>query len=209
MLKRLHVITVLLCVSSSLQAGTAPIGSAVTQGDMQIDHYAVKTTGTIFDGSVIQTGASVQSHADVRLGSDAKVSLHNASSGTMYRDHFVLLSGAADLSASPAFHMEVNGLVVRSSDLHSDALISIGPDGTVNVQAHEGSLQVAKDGGTLLTQVSPEQPLTFRHADNGGWQFGGSSPWFDRDHHCYVDGGDYDRDGHDCGGHHHHHHPSK
>jgi hypothetical protein len=205
MLRELQVMAVIMCVSSYLEAGTLSIGTAVTQGDLRIDNYPVKVSGTIFDGSEIETGVSTQSTASVRLGNDIKIALYSNSSGTFYRDHLVLLRGEVDLIASPSFRTEVAGLVITASSPGSSGFISIGPGGAVNVLAGTGNLRVVKDGGSFLAQVSPNKPLAFSQAGDGGWRIGSPAPKDFRDNHrCYVDGDD-DRDDRDCGGRHHRH----
>jgi hypothetical protein len=140
----------------------------------------------------------------VRLDGNVRLTLFGDSSGTLFRDHFVLLRGEVEVAVTAPFRTEVTGLIVSASEPHTTGLISIEQDGVVNVSAQAGSFQVAKTGGSLLARVSPQKPLALSRTSDGEWRAGnGSNGDFGRDHHhCYVEDDDRDCD------HHHHHHPS-
>jgi hypothetical protein len=195
---------VALSVRSFLSAGTTSIGSVVSQGDLRIDDHPVAISGTIFNGSVIETGTGTLSSADVRLHGNVKLTFSGDSRVTLYSDHLVLLRGEAEVDAPGSFRTEVTGLTVSTSDSHTSGTILLGRDGVVNVSALTGSFRVAKAGGLVLAQVTSQKPLALSPAAGGEWRVGnGPEGDFGRDHfRCYVD--DDDRD---CR--HHHHHASK
>ncbi len=205
-MKKVIALMVVFSVSSFLSAGTASIGSVISQGDLQIDNHPVRTSGTIFDGSLVETGNGVISSANVRLNNNVRVTLYSDSRGTLYHDHLVLLHGVAQVAATASFRTEVTGLSISSSEPRSNGLISIGRDGVVTVSAQTGDFRVSKNGGPFLTQVSSQKPLAFSPSAGGEWRVGdGRVEGLDRGHHnCYL-GDDDDRD---CD-YHHHHHPSK
>src|SRR5271166_248756 len=107
MLRKLSVFAVMLCVGSCLAARTVAIGSVVAQGELQIDGHPVQGSGTVFDGTMVETGSESQSSADLRLSNGIRITLHNNSSGTLYRDHIVLVRGEADMAAPDSFRVEV------------------------------------------------------------------------------------------------------
>jgi len=204
MMRWIIAIMAAFSVGSCLAAGTASIGSVVSKDDLWIDHYRVQTSGTIFNGSEVQTGTNAQSIAEVRMGSGAKMTFYGDSRGTLYRDHLVLLRGAVELAASPSFRVEVTGLAVSASEPHSSGTVSIGADGAVEVSARTGNLHVVKYGGSPLAEVGPQEPLAFFHTNKTGWRIGTASPeTFRESHHCYGDSGK-DNDDRDCGDHHRH-----
>lgn len=160
MRKVIHLLTAALCVSSYTMAATPSIGTVTAHGELTIDSYSVKGSGTIFDGSVVETGQSAQSMADVRLGNDSVITLYVDSRGTVYRDHFVLQQGKIELGSSSTFRVEANGLEVTSS-AHASGFVSIESGNTVEVIAQNGDLEVRGASGTLVAQVHPGEPLAF------------------------------------------------
>jgi hypothetical protein len=201
-------VTAALSMSLGITAESLSIGSVISQGDLKIDNHSAQVSGTIFDGSVVETGHGERSSADVRLANGAKLTLYGDSRGALYRDHFVLLSGQVQLAASTSFRTEVSGLVIASTGAGSRGVVSVGPNGSINVFVETGAFQVTKNGGDFLTQIGPNKQMAFSRSEDGRWRLDGDAGHdFDGDrdhHHCYVDAGD-DRD---CE-HHHHHHPSR
>ena len=200
------LVTVALSASFGIGAESPTIGSVVSHGDLAIDNHPAQVSGTVFDGSLVETGHGEQSTADVRLANGAKLTLYGDSRGSLYRDHLVLLSGQVQMAGSTSFRTEVSGLVIASAAAGSRGVVSVGPRGSINVFVETGAFRVTKDGGDFLTQIGPNKQIAFSHSDDGKWWSGGDvGSDFDRDHHhCYVDADD-DRD---CERH-HHHHPSK
>src|SRR5579863_5215792 len=103
MLRQLSVLAAALCVGSYAMAASPSIGSVTSRGELKIDNYAVNGSGTVFDGSVIETGQSAMSIADLRLGNDAVVSLSVDSRGTLHRNSFELQRGMVELSSTSSF----------------------------------------------------------------------------------------------------------
>ena len=170
MLRRIHFLaTVAVCVSSYAMAATPSIGSVTGRidGELKIDNYSVRGSGTVFDGSVVETGPSAQSRADVRLANDSVVTLYADSRGTFYRDHFILQRGKIELGSSAAFRVEVDGLVVTPAESRASGLVSIEKGNAINVSAETGNLEVRGSSGTVVAQVRPENPLVFT-LTNGG-----------------------------------------
>jgi hypothetical protein len=206
MLTRAVTFAVLLSASVVLSAGTAPIGSVVSQGDLQIDNYPAQSGATIFDGSVVETGNGSISSADVRRGGNIRLTLRSDSRGTFYRDHLVLLHGGVEVAATDSFRTEASALTISSSSPHADGLVSVGRDGTVIVSAQEGAFRVGKEAGPELARVSSQKPLSFSPTAGGEWRAGEGGPQDSyRDHwNCYA----FHDDDRDCDRH-HHRHPSK
>ncbi len=202
MLRKLLVIVAISCVSSCVKAGTTSIGSVVAQGQLRIDGHPIQGSGTVFDGTRVETGSESQSTADLRLSNGTKITLHNNSCGTLYGDHFVLVRGEAEMTATGSFRAEVSGLLIQPSEPRTSELISIGPGGDVRVLARTGQLQIVGDHGQVLAQMHTQEPRSFIRTGDRDWQIG------EADSRGFGDGGG-DGGGDDHDHHHRHHHHSR
>jgi len=161
MVRAFQYLIAILCVGSCAMAATPSIGTVTARGETRIDDYQVKGSGTVFDGSLIETGQSAQSVADVRLAGGSVVTLYIGTRGNVYHDHFVLQQGKVEVTSPGSYRVEVNGLVVTPAGSNSDGIVSIEPGNTVNVVAQTEALKVSGDEGTLIAQVHPGNPLAF------------------------------------------------
>jgi hypothetical protein len=158
MLRKLHVVAVMLCMVSYASAGTLSIGTASARGDMRVDSYLVKGNATLFDGSVVETG---QATADLRLEKGTEITMSTGSRGTLYRDRLVLQQGRSELAANSSFQLEANGLRVTPIEPNSRGVVSLKAGNTVEVAALNGSFGVTNESGALLASVRPGQPISF------------------------------------------------
>jgi hypothetical protein len=161
MLGRMYLLAGAMCVSSYALALSPSIGSVTARGETKIDNYEVRGSGTVFDGSVVETGQSISSEADLRLANDAKVTLWRDSRGTLYSDHLVLERGTAQLGSTDSFSVQANGLVVVPVEAHSSGVISIDPAKSVTVDAKDGTLEIRNSSGAGVARVRAGHPLTF------------------------------------------------
>ncbi len=150
-----------LCLSSYALAASPSIGSVTARGETKIDSYEVRGSGTVFDGSVVETGQSISSGADLRLPGNAEITLGRDSRGTFYRDHIVLERGKAELGITNSFRVQANGLVVEPAEAHASGVVSISPANSVTVEAKNGTLEIRDSSGATVARVRPGQPLTF------------------------------------------------
>jgi len=141
MLRRSNVLIVVLWASSYAIAGTPSIGTVTARGETKIDNSEVRGSGTLFDGSIVETGKSAMSSADLRVSGRTVIKLALDSRGVLYRDHFVLERGKIEFSAANSFHIEAHGLVV-SPVAQGSGLVSIDEGNRVNVAAQAGDLEV-------------------------------------------------------------------
>jgi hypothetical protein len=165
MLKGFGFLAVALCASACAMAASPVIGSVTSRGELKIDNYVVNGSGTVFDGSVVETGQSALSFADLRLGNDAVISLSVDSLGILHRDHFELQRGQAELSSTTSFRVEAGGLSVAPPQAHSSGSISIGPGKTVSIAATTGDLEVKDAAGRTIALVHPGHPMEFNSID--------------------------------------------
>ena len=161
MLRTFQVFIAAWCVGSYAIAATPSIGTVTARGETQIDNYEVRGSGTVFDGSLVETGQSAQSIADVRLGSGPVITLYIGSKGTVYHDRFVLQQGKVEVASSSSYRVEVNGLVVTPAGSNGSGIVSLESGNTVNVVAQMETLKVTEATGAPIAQVRPGAPLAF------------------------------------------------
>ena len=164
-----------LSAASSLEAKTRPIGSVVAHGELRVDGYAVKGSGTAFDGTAIETGSDARSDADLLLSNGTRITLHSNSHGTLFRDHFVLDRGDAEMYAPATYRLEVDALVVRTTGSSSSARITIGEGHAIGVFAKEGHVEVDGDRGNVLALIEPRNPRSFSRNAGGNWNVSATS----------------------------------
>ncbi len=164
MLSRVYIFAGALCISSYALAASPSIGTVTARGETKIDNYEVRGSGTVFDGSVVETGQSISSGADLRIGGGAEVTLLRDSRGTLYRDHFVLQHGTAQLGVTDSFRIQANGVVVVPIEAHCSGVVSINPATAVTVEANNGALEIRNSSGAVIARVRPGHPLTFSAA---------------------------------------------
>ncbi len=159
MLSRMYLLAGALCVSSYALAATPSIGSVTARGETKIDNYEVRGSGTVFDGSVVETGQSISSGADLRLANNEEVTLWRDSRGTLYRDYFVLQRGTAQLGSTNSFRVQANGVMVIPTEARSSGIVSIDPANSVTVEAKNGTLEIRNSSGAIVALVRPGHPL--------------------------------------------------
>jgi hypothetical protein len=165
MLRRIFLFAGALCVSSyALAASPSIIGSVTARGEAKIDNQEVQGSGTLFDGSVIETGQSVSSEADLRLTNNAVVTLLRDSRGTLYRDRFVLERGRARLGLTDSFRIQANDVMVVPTEEHSSGIVSIDEANLVTVEAKNGTLEVRNSSGVGVARVQSGNALSFSAA---------------------------------------------
>ena len=161
MLSRIYLLAGALCVSSYALAVTPSIGSVTARGETRIDNQLVQESGTVFDGSVVETGQSVSSGADLRLTNNVEITLGRDSRGTLYRDRFMLQRGKAQLGSTDSFRVQANGVVVVPTEAHSSAIVSIDQANSITVEAKNGTLEIRNSSGASVALVRPGHPLKF------------------------------------------------
>lgn len=161
MLGRIYLLAGALCVSSCALAASTSIGSVTARGEAKIDSHDVQGSGTVFDGSVVETGQSISSGADLRLANSEEITLLRDSRGTLYRDHFVLERGAAQLGLTDSFRIQANGVMVVPTEAHSSGVVSINAANSITVETKNGTLEIRNPAGAGVARVHSGTALTF------------------------------------------------
>jgi hypothetical protein len=175
MVRRMLAFAMLLSTVSYLGAKTGSIGSVFAHGELRVDGHPVKGSCTAFEGTVVETGSDGQSDADMLLGNGIRITLHSNSQGTLFRDHFVLDRGDAEMYAPATYRLEVDALVVRTTGSSSSARITIGEGHAIGVFAKEGHVEVDGDRGNVLALIEPRNPRSFSRNAGGNWNVSATS----------------------------------
>ena len=155
---KLRVGIVILCMGTYAAAGTTSIGTISARGELQVDGYTINGNGTLFSGSVVETGSA---SASLRVQQDVRITLATESRGTLYQDRLELQKGSSELSLPAHFQVEANGLHVAAGLPDSRALVSVSNGGRIEVAALSGSLQVTNARGLVLAHVLPGHSMSF------------------------------------------------
>lgn len=188
MLSRMYLLAGALCVGSCALAATPSIGSVTARGETKVDNLAVQGSGTVFEGSVVETGESISSGADLRVANNVEITLLRDSRGTLYRDHFMLERGTAQLGSTDSFSVQANAVVVVSTEAHSSGIVSIDPANSVTVEAKNGTLEIRNSAGASVALVRPGHPLKFSSvADKSPTEFSATGTVSSANGRYYLD----------------------
>jgi len=163
MSKTIQLVVSVLSMVSFMAAETASIGTVSARGDFRVDSHTIRSNATLFNGSVVETGAAT---ADLRLEKGTAIIMSTNSRGTLYSDHLVLEQGKSQFTASKAFHLEADSLHVTTNGSTSQGIVSLAPGNTVEVAALSGAFSVTNDHGVLLANVTPGRTMSFAMQTN-------------------------------------------
>jgi hypothetical protein len=186
---RRYLLAGALCVSSyALAASPSMIGTVTVRGETKIDNHEVQGSGTVFDGSLVETGQSISSGADLRLENKAVITLSRDSRGTLYRDHFMLQRGTAQIGSTDSFRIEANGVLVVPAEAQSSGIVSIDPANSVTVEAKNGTLEIRNASGADVARVHTGNALTLSSvADKSTAEFSATGTVSSEDGRYYLD----------------------
>lgn len=142
--------------ATTLPAGS--IGTATTNGEMQIDGSKIRSNSTLFSGSVVQTSATP---SNLRLADGSQVVLNPASRMTLHRDYVVLNQGQTMQRNAGKHALIANGLKVSSEALNGVVLVGIQDPTHMEVSARTGTADVRTPTGELVARVEPGRKLSF------------------------------------------------
>lgn len=161
MLLKVQAFVSLFTCTCMLGATTLPassIGTATTNGEMQIDGSSIRSNSTLFNGSVVQTSAS---RSDLHLADGSQVVLNPASRMTLYRDHVVLNQGETIQRNAGKHTLIANGLKISSEAPNGVVLVGIQDPTHMEVAARSGAAEVRTPKGELLARIEPGRTLSF------------------------------------------------
>ena len=152
-----------ICAGSLLAAALGfslppTIGIASAVGSFVVNSSRVDGNSNLFDGSEIKTG---KASSQILLQSGAALTLGIDSAGTVYRDHLLLQEGATEVNDMNGFSIHAGSLRIKQSQPASQAVVRL-TEGTVEVAALSGSLDVFDRGGSLLTHIGAGTASAFQ-----------------------------------------------
>ncbi len=140
-------------ISALAIAAAPPIGIVTASGHFTLDHSQVWGNATVFDGSVVSTGAA---SSEVSLRSGAKLLLAKDSRARLLSDRVVLEKGAAQISAPQSF--EVNAENLR---IHTDGRLRVNVASGVLIASLSGTTRVSSASGMLLASIPSGHAMNF------------------------------------------------
>ncbi len=156
-------LTAALSIASSF-AVTPTIGVASAFGTFTVNKGEVEGNANIFDGSQLKTG---KASSQVFLQNGAALVLAADSTGTIYRDHLVLQSGATKVDNMQNYAVHAANFRIQATQPLSQAVVRIDGD-SVEVAALSGSLDVFNEKGVLLTHIGAGTASAFQAGATAG-----------------------------------------
>ncbi len=140
-----------------LWAAATPIGMAIANGSIQVDHAPVWGSATLFDGTLVETTAAssqlqLYGGAEMRLAANTRV--------TVYRNRLVLDNGYGEVRSASGFEVDARSLRIAAAP-DTVARIRLKGDRQVTVAAVHGGVRVLNASGLLVAAVDQGYSLDF------------------------------------------------
>lgn len=143
--------------------GATTIGSVQATGEFRLNQATTRGTGTLFDGSSVETGSS---RSDVSLSSGGHIALAPNSKTKVFATRAVLESGAAEMSGR-----NFTLIAAKLSVTGSSAQVAVDSPSKIRVAALTTPVEVRNSSNMLIALVAPGTTLAF---ENGGAPADGS-----------------------------------
>lgn len=159
------IVAVILVAQLSIGFAASPaIGVAVARGSFQLDASGVSGTGTIFDGTMVETGKAT---SELKLQSGVRMVLDTGTRGQVYRDHLLLQKGTGQVSNGANYSIQARSLQIEPVS-EGAAKVTLSRDGNrVLVAALGSGLRVRNSRGILVADVPAGHALEFEPQDGG------------------------------------------
>ncbi len=155
---------VLASGAAAVIAAQLPIGILTTVGAVRMDNAEVRGTGTVLEGSVIETSLNP---ARLTLKNGTRCELSPDSRVKVYDTRFLLEKGATQFHSSGLFPIMVNSLSVAPAASSTIRVFKVSPK-TLEVSAVSGQAEVRNSSGLLIARVFPGSALDFDQEPGGG-----------------------------------------
>jgi len=154
----------LLCLCSAAFAAGPAIGLAVANGNFHLDHSTVWGNATLFDGNVIETGAS---SSQIQLHNGVNLRLAAESRARVYESRLVLEKGIGQLE-SANYRIDAGSVQVAAEGTGAEARVQINGHNRVTVASREGEVLVSNTRGVLIAKLETGREMTFEPQENAG-----------------------------------------
>ncbi len=156
-----------LCFATGLSlscsfAGTPTIGVASALGTFSVNDAKVEGNANIFNGSQIKTDLA---SSRIYLQNGAALTLGTYSAGILYKDHVVLQQGSAKVDGINSYSIQAGSLRIKGTEALSQGVVLL-KEGTVQVAALTGSVNVLNSRGVLLSRVGAGTASEFQNDAN-------------------------------------------
>lgn len=132
-----------LVAQLSIGSAASPvIGIASAGGSFALDRAAVSGNGTLFQGSVVETG---KSSSELRLRNGVRLLLDTGTSSRVYSDHLVLERGTGQVERGTSYRIEAGALRIEPGQ--GPAKVSVSGS-RVHVSALGGPVRVSNASGS-------------------------------------------------------------
>jgi hypothetical protein len=158
-LQKLPKLLAVVVVTMALAFAASPaIGIASAVGTFMLNSSEVEGNANLFDGSRIRTD---KASSKVYLMSGAALVLGINSAGTIYKDHFTLNQGATKVDNLTGYSIHADKYDIRQGKPSSQAVVRLD-QGTVEIAALAGSLNIFDEKGALLTRIGAGTASAFQ-----------------------------------------------
>ncbi len=154
---RATVMMLAVGVLATLSASGSAIGMAVANGSFRVDHTSVNGSGTLFDGSVVETAKDA---SDLQLQGGQQLRLGAESRAKVFQGRFVLEQGYSEIVSRAGFQLDARSLQIFAAP-GSSARVKVENNRSVLVAALRGTLRVSNAAGVVVARMEAGNTLVF------------------------------------------------
>jgi hypothetical protein len=161
--KRLEAALVVGLVAQ-LSIGTAAspaIGIVAAGGSFALDAATVSGSGTLFDGSMVETRKGT---SELKLQNGVRLALDAGTRSRVYRDRLVLEKGTGQIERGGAYRIEAGQFRIEPGQGMAKVSV-VGPH--VRVSALGGPVRVSNASGVLIARLEAGRGLDFEAQESG------------------------------------------
>lgn len=166
-------------ISAFAFAASPAIGIVTASGHFTLDRSQVWGNATVFEGSVIETGAA---SSEVALRNGAKLQLAKDSRARILSGRVVIEKGIGQVSAPESF--EVNAANLR---VHTSGRLRININEGVQIASLVGNARVATASGMLLAVIPAGRTMSFSPQSANGTVTRGGCLLYKDNHYILQD----------------------
>jgi hypothetical protein len=158
MSKNVLVLTIALGSLSFSMARPPAIGVVTTRGESRVDQVRVAGNGTVFDGSIVETG---NTRSELTLKRGGVVILAADSRAKVFADRLVLERGLAEVSESSTYAIEARTLNALPDTNTARLQVGLIGSSKVRVATTNGAADVRSAKGVLVARLNPGYTMEF------------------------------------------------